>query len=386
MDQADSGRSPTRRDRPLDVDAIRLADGRSADRSRRRDRRGYGRGFPLPAARSVSTPTTASGWARSLVTCWRDAILGGSLDSRSAGISDFITLVGRARSLTPTQVFTFVYLTLSTAIDELSLDPRLGANTEPWPQVAQIVRRAAFDVLARGRRAASTRRRARAITDRADDAAHAAACSTRCCSKECHRAERFEHWLSMMLIDIDNLSEINRAHGYGVGDRILERMGILMRTYFRQHDWVARYSEDTIAVLLPETSPADALTLAERTRTMVDERLTFRDYRTEQRAAVTVSVAVASARALEGEPIDADRFLTETEAALERAKTAGRNRVEHVEMPPRLMSIDEAAEALGTDLEGIERLVGDGKLEPINAGRHVRLERDVVARLAAQAH
>ena len=122
--------------------------------------------------------------------------------------------------------------------------------------------------------------------------------------KECCRAERFEHWVSLMLIDIDNLSAINEAHGYGVGDRILERAGILMRAYFREHDWVARFAEDTIAVLLPETTPADAISLAERTRTMIEDRLTFRDYRTERRIVVTVSVAVASARALEGEPID----------------------------------------------------------------------------------
>jgi diguanylate cyclase (GGDEF)-like protein/excisionase family DNA binding protein len=185
----------------------------------------------------------------------------------------------------------------------------------------------------------------------------------------------------MILLDIDNLSEINRTHGYGVGDRVLERTGILMRTYFRQHDWVARYREDSIAVLLPETSPDDALTLAERTRAMVRDRLTFRDYRTEQRASVTVSLAVASARALEGEPIDSERFVIEIEAALERAKTNGRSRAEHVLIPPRLMSIDEAAKALNVDLQGIERLVGDGTLEPVKAGRHVRLERTAVMRL-----
>jgi diguanylate cyclase (GGDEF)-like protein len=122
--------------------------------------------------------------------------------------------------------------------------------------------------------------------------------------KECCRAERFEHWLSILLIDIDDLAGINQAHGYGVGDRILERMGILLRTYFREHDWVVRYAEDAIAVLLPETDPEDAMTLAERTRAMVEDRLTFRNHRTEQRAVVTVSIAVASARALEGEPID----------------------------------------------------------------------------------
>ena len=201
--------------------------------------------------------------------------------------------------------------------------------------------------------------------------------------KECCRAERFEHWLSMMLIDIDVLSGINRAHGYGVGDRILERMGILLRAYFRQHDWVVRYAEDTIAMLLPETTPADALTLADRTRVMVEDRLTFRDYRTDQRAAVTVSVAVTSARALEGEPIDHARFQAEAEAALERAKVGGRNRVEQVELLPRLISIEEATERLGTTREGIESLVAEGKLEPVTAGRHVRLERAVVEALSA---
>ena len=200
--------------------------------------------------------------------------------------------------------------------------------------------------------------------------------------KECCRAERFEHWLTMMLIDIDNLSAINKAHGYGVGDRILERMGILLRTYFREHDWVARYAEDCIAVLLPETNPEDALTLAERTRTMIEERLTFRDYRTEERIVVTVSVAVTSARALEGDPIDHQKLSTEVEAALDRAKVGGRNRVVPVELKPRLISIEEATLMLDTDINGIEKLVASGKLEPVNAGRHVRLEREAVEALA----
>jgi excisionase family DNA binding protein len=162
-------------------------------------------------------------------------------------------------------------------------------------------------------------------------------------------------------------------------------MGILLRAYFRQHDWVVRYGEDTIAVLLPETDPQDAMTLAERTRKMVEERLTFRDYRTEQRAVVTVSVAVTSARALEGEPIDHEKFSAEAEAALERAKVGGRNRVEHVELLPRLISIEEATQLLKTDIQGIEKLVAEGSLDPVNAGRHVRLEREAVEALAGQA-
>lgn len=255
-----------------------------------------------------------------------DTILDAQLDARGPGISELTALVAE-RELTPEQLFAFVHIGMGTTIDELAQDPRVGATTEPWPQASQIVRQASFDLLA----AWTTRSVYMPAKSAIDDpltTLHPRQVLDAVLPKECCRAERFEHWVSMILIDVDNLSAINKAHGYGVGDRILERMGILLRTYFRQHDWVVRYAEDTIAVLLPETTPADALTLAERTRAMVEERLTFRDYRTDQRALVTVSVAVTSARALEGEPIDHERLSSEAEAALDRAKTGGRNRVE----------------------------------------------------------
>jgi len=305
-----------------------------------------------------------------------DAVNDGRLDARDSGTSELATLVAE-REVSPEQLFTFVHIAMGTGIDELSLDPRVGANTEPWPQATQIVRRAAFDLLA----AWTTRSVQMPLKSSIEDALttlHTRPVLDAVLPKECCRAERFEHWLSMMLIDVDDLSGINRNHGYGVGDRILERMGILLRAYFRQHDWVVRYAEDTVAVLLPETTPADAMTLADRTRVMVEDRLTFRDYRTDQRAAVTVSVAVTSARALEGEPIDHERFVLEAEAALVRAKGGGRNRVEQVELLPRLISVEEATARLGTTLEGIEALVAEGRLDPIKAGRHVRLERAVV--------
>jgi diguanylate cyclase (GGDEF)-like protein/excisionase family DNA binding protein len=312
-----------------------------------------------------------------------DAVLESRTDSRGSGISELAAVVVE-REVSPEQLFRFVHIAMGTAIDELSQDQRVGASTEPWPQASQIVRRAAFDLLG----AWTTRSVYMPLRSAIEDSLttlHTRPVLDAVLPKECHRAERFEHWVSMMLIDVDNLSAINRAHGYGVGDRILERMGILLRAYFRQHDWVVRYAEDTVAVLLPETSPADAMTLADRTRIMVEDRLTFRDYRTDQRATVTVSVAVTSERALEGEPIDHVRFQAEAEAALERAKSGGRNRVEQVELLPRLISIEDATVILKTTLEGIERLVAEGRLDPVKAGRHIRLERAVVEAMARAA-
>jgi diguanylate cyclase (GGDEF)-like protein/excisionase family DNA binding protein len=312
-----------------------------------------------------------------------DAIVDGRIDARGSGISELAGLVND-REVSPDQLFTFVHIVMNTTIDELALDERVGVNTEPWPQAAQIVRRAAFDLLGAWTTRLMYMPQHGAIEDSLTTL-HTRPVLDAVLPKECCRAERFEHWLTLMLIDIDNLSAINKSHGYGVGDRILERMGILLRTYFREHDWVARYAEDCVAVLLPETNPEDALSLAERTRTMIEDRLTFRDYRTEQRIVVTVSVAVTSARALEGEPIDHDKLSSEVHAALDRAKGGGRNRVVQMELKPRLISIEEATVLLNTDLDGINRLVAEGKLDPINAGRHVRLERGVVEALAEQS-
>jgi diguanylate cyclase (GGDEF)-like protein/excisionase family DNA binding protein len=307
-----------------------------------------------------------------------EAILDGNIDSRGEGISTLSSLVS-VREVSPEQLFTFVSIATSTAIDDLSADPRIGAGTGPWAQATQTIRRAAFDVLA-----AYTGRLIHTPRSTVDDPLTTLVSRPvidAVIPKECCRAERFEHWLSLMLLDIDSLSAINKAHGYGVGDRILERLGILMRTYFREHDWVCRWAEDTIAVLLPETTPTDALTLATRTRTMIEDRLTFRDHRTEQRIVVTVSVAVTSARAIEGEPIDHVRFTAEADAAIERAQTHGGDAVEQVVLQPRLMSIDEATQLLKISVEGIEKLVAEGTLDPVNSGRYVRLERAAVEAL-----
>jgi len=43
-------------------------------------------------------------------------------------------------------------------------------------------------------------------------------------AKEVERAARFGHPISLILFDVDHLSEINQEHGYGVGDKILERL------------------------------------------------------------------------------------------------------------------------------------------------------------------
>jgi diguanylate cyclase (GGDEF)-like protein len=260
------------------------------------------------------------------------AVRDGRVDSRSGFISDLYRIV-LERSLTAERLFAFAYLTERTAVDELALSDSLGATSESWPIVAQMVRRASFDILAAYTDRAQSEPAGSAVIDRLTTL-YSRAMFDAVLAKEVDRAGRFGHPFSIILFDVDRLSAINQDFGYGVGDKVLERLGILMRTYFRQHDWVARHSEDTLVVVLTQTGADRANELAERVRHTVESRLWFTDHRTDAQVPVTVSAAVVNVPASSGDVINPERLIAIGEAAMDRAKQKGRNRVEIVDGSP----------------------------------------------------
>jgi diguanylate cyclase (GGDEF)-like protein len=270
------------------------------------------------------------------------AVRDGRLDARGG----FIAHLQRAvveRSLSMERLFTFSYLTERTALDELALDDSIGATSEAWPLVAQLIRRGSFDLLAAFAERTQLEPSGTAIVDKLTTL-HTGPLFDAVLAKEAERASRFGSAISLILFDVDRLSDINQDQGYGVGDKILERLGILIRQYFRQHDWVARYSEDSIAVLLSGTEAEHASSLAERVRATVEERLGFTDHRSDRAVPVTLSAGVINLQVAPGDVIDPERLFADAEAAVDRAKQLGRNRVERVdgysgvlrsERPPR---------------------------------------------------
>jgi diguanylate cyclase (GGDEF)-like protein len=257
------------------------------------------------------------------------AVRDARVDSRSGFVADLHRTIGE-RMLPIDQVFTFVYFTERTALDELALDERLGATSEPWAVVGQIVRRGSFDLLAAYIERAQLEPTEAAVVDKLTTL-HTRPMLDAVLAKELERAGRFGDDVSVILFDVDRLSTINEEHGYGVGDRILERLGILIRQYFRQHDWVARYSEDSIAVLLTRTDAEHATELAERVRATVEDRLGFIDHRNDRPVVVTLSAAVVNLQVTVGDIIDPVRLLADAELAVDRAKELGRNRIQRVD-------------------------------------------------------
>jgi diguanylate cyclase (GGDEF)-like protein len=251
------------------------------------------------------------------------------IDARGVFMADLHRTI-LERTLSIEQLFSFAYLSERTALDELALDDTIGATSEAWPLVAQLVRRGSFDLLGAYTERSRLDQSDAAVVDKLTTL-HTRALFHVVLAKEVERAGRYGSRISLILFDVDRLSEINKEHGYGVGDRILERLGILIRTYFRQHDWVARHSEDSIAVLLTHTDAEFAGELAERVRATVEERLAFTDHRTDRPVVVTLTAAVINLRVSAGDVIDPDRLFADAESAVERAKKQGRNRVERVD-------------------------------------------------------
>jgi diguanylate cyclase (GGDEF)-like protein len=257
------------------------------------------------------------------------AIRNGRVDPRGSVVAD-LHRVALERNLSAGRLFTFAYLFERSALDELALSETIGATSEPWPLVAQIVRRASFDLLAAYTERSELEPSEAAIVDKLTTL-HTRPLLDAVLAKELERAGRVGYPISLILFDVDRLSSINQTHGYGVGDRILERLGILIRQYFRQVDWVARHSEDSIVVLLSRTDGEHANELAERVRATVEDRLEFTDHRTDMPVRVTISAAVVNLDIAVGDIIDPDRLLADAEAAVERAKQQGRNRVVRVD-------------------------------------------------------
>jgi diguanylate cyclase (GGDEF)-like protein len=140
---------------------------------------------------------------------------------------------------------------------------------------------------------------------------------------EVERAQRYERHLSVLMIDIDHFKIYNDANGHPVGDMALEKIAWTLKTCTRKCDFIARYGGEEFAVIVPETSKAVAVRIAERLRKAVQDA-EFEGESVVPEGRLTVSVGVA------GYPEDGPGkrdLIARADRALYQAKQQGRNRV-----------------------------------------------------------
>ncbi len=128
----------------------------------------------------------------------------------------------------------------------------------------------------------------------------------------------------LILLDIDHFKRINDAHGHQLGDKVLEGLGAMLRAMPGEPDMAcARYGGEEFAMLLPSSTLDRALRMAEAVRSRT-RNIRLRN-RTTQAVELTVTVSAGVAACQHGE--DGPALLASADAALYRAKAAGRDRV-----------------------------------------------------------
>ena len=144
---------------------------------------------------------------------------------------------------------------------------------------------------------------------------------------EIQRASRLNSSLTVLVIDLDHLKNINDTYGHASGDHALRSFAGACRGNLRVVDTIGRSGGDEFAVLLPATDIAAARGVAEKLRPAIESNAV-------QAGAVsfslTVSIGIASWAAGD---VSGDFVLAQADRALYAAKEAGRNCICVADLP-----------------------------------------------------
>ncbi|WP_309714683.1 diguanylate cyclase [Armatimonas sp.] len=134
-----------------------------------------------------------------------------------------------------------------------------------------------------------------------------------------YQSVRYQHPLSMIMLDVDYFKRYNDTYGHPAGDVVLKQIAQVLQDSARRTDCVARYGGEEFAIILPHTDYEGACVIAERFRALVEQA-------PWPKRAITISVGVSTL--WPGTEND-QQLITEADQALYRSKRWGRNRVTH---------------------------------------------------------
>ncbi|CAN5676325.1 hypothetical protein BH24ACT14_BH24ACT14_17810 [soil metagenome] len=142
-----------------------------------------------------------------------------------------------------------------------------------------------------------------------------------------------------MLCDVDHFKSLNDRHGHLFGDEVLRDVAATLRDGLRDTDAAYRYGGEEFALLLRETDVAAATAVVERLRSAIEQRFARRIPE-----GVTVSFGLAATGPQGQSPSE---LLAAADAALYRAKGAGRNCWRVAEQSPTAMRLMPSTRAAG---------------------------------------
>ena len=149
-------------------------------------------------------------------------------------------------------------------------------------------------------------------------------------------AQRHEHDLTCVMIDIDHFKSINDALGHQAGDDLLQITARILEAQCRRSDIAGRFGGDEFIVLLPKTNVTIAKQVAGRISEEFIARIAKRFGQWEGSSEITLSMGIAMLR--DSNPASPDQFVVCADTALYRAKQGGRSQVAVYSQSPRIKS------------------------------------------------
>lgn len=129
--------------------------------------------------------------------------------------------------------------------------------------------------------------------------------------REMERFRRFGQPFSLLMLDLDHFKLFNDTHGHSAGDQSLRDVARILQNTARLYDRVVRYGGEEFAIILPQTTDKEALSMAERMRAALEEHHVF--FAGQDLGAITVSIGLAcfpmDALDMEGLVLGADHAL-----------------------------------------------------------------------------
>ncbi len=133
-------------------------------------------------------------------------------------------------------------------------------------------------------------------------------------------AERYGHPLSVAMVDVDHLKQINDTYGHKAGDRVLEGVAEILVEALRMPDKLGRYGGEEFLLVLPETGLEQTMKITERIRATVSES----EFDIGEKK-IKLTISIGATPFVKGE--DLEQLLSRADSALGDAKDSGRNLV-----------------------------------------------------------
>ena len=138
---------------------------------------------------------------------------------------------------------------------------------------------------------------------------------------EIDRCNRYGHSLALLLLDIDHFKMCNDTYGHLEGDKVLVRLGQIIKVCLRTMDSAYRYGGEEFTIILPETTGKEAKNVAERINASVESER----FSTEAGEDFSITISTGVTEYFKEEQLST--FIHRADQAMYKSKAKGRNRI-----------------------------------------------------------